>query len=247
MSCSCRRSTAIVALAISAVATPASADTLQVLSDFFFIQAGTGTTLFEQNHLYLVPRFDASLGTLDGIVLTAVRGGIPATVTIDSESLFQALVLDNINAVAFTSVSYSGGQLAGISHSVEGPFPGFPLGADSDGTSDFVGSDAYAFSGVIPAITIDETISDAASLADFTGLGFVLLTLTIRELAGSDVPGIQDIQASYGAGIGVIGLAYDYTAAPARVPEPGILALLGVSCAMGASCAIAQRRRRLPR
>ena len=53
----------------------------------------------------------------------------------------------------------------------------------------------------------------------------MLLTLTIRELAGSTIPGIQEIQAGYGEGIGAIGLAYEFTPA-SPIPEPTTSALL---------------------
>jgi hypothetical protein len=154
-------------------------------------------------------------------------------VSIDSEAPFAASVLNGVTAVANTSISYSGGQLAGISGEVVGPFPGFVLPADSDGTPDFMGDDAFVFSGLIPASLIDELITNPVTLADFTGPGLLFLTLTISELAGSTIPGIQEIEAAYGEGIGVINLAYDYTPTPAPIPEPSTFALMGLSCAAG--------------
>ena len=234
-----------VTVAIGGAATPCPAATLNVLSDFFLIEAGTGTTLLEQNFFYLVPRFNPSLGTLDAIALTVVRGGVVATISVDSESPFSAAVLDGVIAVANTAVSYSGGQLAGISGEVVGPSPGFVLPPDSDGTPDFVGSDAFVFTGLIAASTIDEMISNPATLADFTGPGLLFLTLRISELAGSSIPGSQELQAAYGEGIGAINLAYDYTpaSAPAQIPEPWTFALMGLSCVTGVVRAVARGRR----
>jgi hypothetical protein len=190
------RSAAVMTCAtvsMAGAATPSSAATLNVLSDIFIIEAGTGTTLFEQNFFYLVQRFDPALGTLDDIALTVVRGGVVATVSIDNEASFAAAVLNGVTAVANTSVSYSGGQLAGISGEVVGPSPGFVLPADTDGTPDFIGSDAFDFSGLIPASLIDDLITNPLTLADFTGPGLLFLTLTISELAGDSIPGIQAI------------------------------------------------------
>jgi hypothetical protein len=237
---------AVVLATMFGVAAPCAAASLNVLGAFFVIGPGTGTTLFEQNLLFAAPRFDPSLGTLDSMLLTVIRGAVNASITVDSESPFFAAVFqDDVTAVAFTNVSYAGGTLTSTQLGANiGPSPGIFLPPDSDGVPDFVGSDALTFSGPIPVATIDQMISDPSTLTDFTGLGSVLLTLTISELAGSTIPGIQAIQAAYGQGIGAIGLSYEYTpAGPAPIAEPGAFALLGSSCA--AFVVRAVRRRQL--
>jgi hypothetical protein len=212
---------------------PASATPLTVLGAFFTIQPGAGTTLFEQNLFFAAPRFDSSLGTLDSMSLTVVRGGVNASVTVDSESPLGASVFhDYVMAAVFQDVSYFGGTLHSSASPVDlGPTPAVILPADSDGSADFTGSDALTFSGLIAAVTIDETITDPVVLGDFTGAGSVLLTLNLRELAASTIPGIQEVQAQYGEGIGVIGLTYEYTPSGTPIPEPGTLSLVGWSFA----------------
>jgi hypothetical protein len=221
------RACVVFVAATCGVAAPCSADSLNVLGAFYAISAGTGTTLFEQDLLFLAPRFDSSVGTLDSIRLTVIRGAVNASMTVDSEAPFSAAVFeDDVVAVANTGVSYFGGTLVDSQVAVDiGPVPGIILPADSDGVPDFVGSDAFMFSGPITVDTIDETLSDPSILADLTGSGSVLLTLTIRELAGETIPGIDAFQAAYGQGIGVIGLAYEFTP-PSPIPEPTTIALL---------------------
>jgi hypothetical protein len=217
----------LLVAATCGVAAPCSADPLNVLGAFYTISAGTGTTLFEQDLFFAAPRFDSSVGTLDSIHLTVIRGAVNASMTVDSEAPFSAAIFeDDVVASANTRVSYFGGTLAESQVVVDiGPVPGIILPADSDGAPDFVGSDAVTFSGPITVDTIDESLSDALILADFTGPGSVMLTLTIRELAGLTIPGIDAFQAAYGQGIGVIGLSYEFTPT-SPIPEPTTFALL---------------------
>jgi hypothetical protein len=239
---------ALIAGITFGTARPSSAASITVLSDIFGIQAGTGMTLVEQKILYLVPRFDPGLGTLDGVSLFVIRGAVSVAVTVDSEFGSSAPVFeDDVTAVAFTTVSYSAGNLASGAVPVSlGPFPAIFLPPDSDGPADFTGSDALTFTGGIPVHTIDELLTTPAVLGDFSGSGLLLLTVEIRRLAGSTIPGIQELQAQYGSGVGVIGLRYEYTPAtrsdPA-VPEPGTFGLVGTVCA--AAGLLALRRRAL--
>jgi hypothetical protein len=187
--------------------------------------------LFEQEHFFFVPLFDPGLGTLDALTIAVTRGAVVATITVDNESPVNAAVFsDDVSAVAFTEVSYSGGSLAESDISADlGASPGVFLPPDSDGFPDFVGSDALAFSGPIPVDFLSQSVTDAATLADFTGVGSRLITLTISEIGGSTIPGTHGMQASYGQGIGAISLAYEYTPAEApTVPEPGTWGLLTV-------------------
>ena len=83
--------------------------------------------------------------------------------------------------------------------------------------------------GPIPVDLLSQSVTDAATLADFTGVGSRLITLTISEIGGSTIPGAHGLQASYGQGIGAISLAYEYTPTEApTVPEPGTWGLLAV-------------------
>jgi hypothetical protein len=215
---------------------PSSAATINALSAFVTIDAGSGNLLFEQEHFFFVPRFDPGFGTLDALTITVTRGAVVATIGIDNESSFSAAIFsDDVSAVAFTEVSYSGGSLAQSDVSVDiGPSPGVFLPPDSDGAPDFIGSDALTFSGSIPVDTHSETIVVPATLSDFTGVGSRLITLTISEIGGSTTPGAHGLTALYGAGVGAISLAYEYTAARA-VTEPGALSLVlavGVAAAL---------------
>ena len=141
------------------IATPCSADTINVLGAFYTISAGTGTTAFEQDRFFTAPRFDSSLGTLDSIHLTVVRGAVGVSVTVDSESPFFAAVFkDDVVALANTRVRYVGGTLAESQPVVElGPSPGIFLPPDSDGVPDFLGGDVLTFSGAIGVDTISES------------------------------------------------------------------------------------------
>ncbi len=123
----------ILLLAATLVTTPCSADTLNVLASFFSNQSGSGHTLFEQDHLFVVPRFDPALGTLDAISIVILRGAIDATVAVDNESAFSPVVFaDEIHAVEFTELSYSGGSLVSSSTLAEiGPSPGVALSPDA--------------------------------------------------------------------------------------------------------------------
>jgi hypothetical protein len=227
------RSAIVVVVCISALglASHSSAATLSALGAFYVIDDGAGNLLFEQEHFFFVPRFDPGFGTLDALTITVTRGAVVATISVDNESPVNAAVFsDDVSAVAFIEVSYSGGSLAESDVSVDiGPSPGVFLPPDSDGAPDFVGSDALAFSGLIPGDFLSQSVTDAATLADFTGVGSRLIALTISELGGSTIPGAHGLQASYGQGIGAISLAYEYTPAEApTVPEPGTLGLLAV-------------------
>jgi hypothetical protein len=236
-----------VVLALFGVVIPCAAAPLNVLGVVYGIDDGSGTTLFEQDLLFVAPRFDPALGTLDALLLSVIRGAVSASVTADSETPISAVVFhDDVSAVANTTVAYAAGTLAFSQVSVDiGPIPGVSLPPDSDGfPPDFVGDDALTFSGPISGDNIDAMIVTPSVLADFTGLGSVLLTLTITEFAGGSIPGLVSYQASYGKGVGVIGLAYEYTPSePAPVPESRTLMLLGLSSAVFVLQRIRQRRR----
>jgi hypothetical protein len=209
------------------VVAPSSAATINALSAFVTIDAGSGNLLFEQEHFFFVPRFDPGFGTLDALTISVIRGAVVATIGIDNESPFSAAIFsDDVSAVASTEVSYSGGSLAQSDVSVDiGPSPGVFLPPDSDGAPDFIGSDFLTFSGPISVDTFSQTNVAAATLSDFTGVGSRLITLTISEIGGSTTPGVHGLTASYGGGVGAISLVYEYT--PTRaVPEPGALSLL---------------------
>ena len=197
-------------------ARPCSATSLNVLADIFAIQAGTGTTLLEQNLLYIVPRFDPSLGILDAVSIMVIRGAASASVTVDSESpFFAAVFADSVTAVAFTTVSYLGGQLVGGAPSVDlGPTPGMFLPPDSDGTRRLYRQRcAHLYRNDPGSFDRRSTHNAWRSWQTLRDQGLLLLTLEIRRLSGSTIPGIQWIQAGYGPGIGLIGVNYEYTPA----------------------------------
>src|SRR6266511_833276 len=104
------QSAAVITIAVPvmlAVAAPCSATSLTVLGALYGIQVGTGTTLFEQDLFFSAPRFDPSLGTLDSMLLTLIRGAVNVSITVDSESPFSALVAqDSVTAVANTKITY---------------------------------------------------------------------------------------------------------------------------------------------
>lgn len=236
---------AVVAVVLTlslGIAAPSSASTINALSSVFLIDDGPGNLLFEQEHFFFVPRFNPGFGTLDALTISVIKGATMATIVVDNESPFFAAVFsDSVSAVAFTEVSYAGGSLAESNVSVDiGPIPGLLLPPDSDGAPDFIGNDVLAFSGSIPVDIFDQTIVTPATLSDFTGVGSLLITLTISEIGGVTIPGLHGFTASYGAGIGAISLNYEYTPAeePVPVPEPGTL------CLVAAGIAMSMRRRR---
>jgi len=214
---------------------PCYGDTIVAFASFFSLQAGAGTTLATQDHLFAAQQFDPTLGTLDDIVVSVVRGGINATIDVDNESPFSVAVFhDEILATAFDEVSYAGGSLANSDTTGEiGPSPGVTLLFDIDGAPDFLDADALSSTGPIPVDTFDTTITDPAILGDFTGPGGVLVTFTLTELGGANFPGLHDIQASYAGTVGAISMTYEFTpaAGPAPVPEAGtgVLLLLGLT------------------
>src|SRR5262245_40855347 len=74
---------------------PCYGDTIIAFASLFSLQAGTGTTLFTQDHLFAAQQFDPALGTLDDIVVSYVRGAINATIDVDNESPFSVAVFAN--------------------------------------------------------------------------------------------------------------------------------------------------------
>ena len=109
-----QQSAIVVLVCISALglAVRSSAATLSALGAFYVIDGGTGNLLFEQEHFFFVPRFDPGFGTLDALTIAVTRGAVVATITVDNESPASAAVFsDDVSAVAFTEVSYSGGSL----------------------------------------------------------------------------------------------------------------------------------------
>jgi len=222
----------VVALML-AIPAASSAATLNMLASFVPIDAGSGNLLFEQEHFFFVTRFNPALGSLDAITVSVIRGAVIATIGIDNESSFDAVAFsDDVSAVAFTKVSYSGGTLAQSSVSVDiGPSPSAILGFDTDGAPDFAGSDFLSFAGAISVDSFVQSVTAPATLSDFTGAGLLLVTLTISEIGGSTIPGLQGLTASYGEGIGAIGLSYEYTPTTTALTEPGVLGLLFIGIA----------------
>jgi len=214
---------------------PCYGDTIVAFASIFSLQAGAGTTLATQDHLFAAQQFDPTLGTLDDIVVSFVRGGINATIDTDNESPFSVAVFqDEILATAFDEVSYAGGSLANSNTTGEiGPSPGVTVLFDIDGVPDFLDADALSSTGPIPVDAFDTTITDPAILGDFTGLGGVLVTFTLTELGAANFPGLHDIKASYAGTVGAISMTYEFTPAaePAPVPETGtgMLLLLGLT------------------
>ena len=212
---------------------PCYGDTIVAFASIFSLQAGTGTTLATQDHLFAAQRFDPALGTLDDIVVSLVPGGINATIDVDNESPFSVAVFhDEIVATAFDEVSYTGGSLANSDTTGEiGPSPGVSVLFDLDGAPDFLDADALSSTGPIPVDTFDTTITNPAILGDFTGPGGVLVTFTLTELGRANFPGLHGTKASYAGTVGAISMTYQFT--PATEPTPVPRPAQGCSCCWG--------------
>jgi hypothetical protein len=232
----------VVASALAS-ASPAVAATITALDTTYSLASGTGNTNVDQTVLFALPQFDPSLGTLSAIEISLFRSEVGTTVSIDSESPFQAAAFPgDVTAATFLTLGYFGGTLLASQNSgAVGPNFGFVLGVDSDGVPDFQGGDAFDFIGVIPSDAPDAIVTDAATLAAFTGSGALLLTLDTKRLAGSTIPGVQSIQASYGGAFGFLTVDYEFTREPRNVPEPGTSVLLA------SAVALLSRRRALQR
>lgn len=209
----------------SLLSSPAQSASITVLDENFNLTAGTGTTNVDQDFSFLLPKFNSALGTLNSIDIGLVVGAINSTVTLTNQqpNFNVAVFLNAITAVDHLSLTYAGGTL---------------LSTQSGGTATSGGStlpfgQPVDFSVQIPVTLDGPSVTDATTLADFVGLGSVDLMLATKRIAGSTVPGINSIEASYEGAPGSLVIAYDFT--PMRsVPEPATWTMMLVGfCGLG--------------
>jgi len=173
-------------------------------------------------------KFDPSLGTLTMV-----------TLTLDSNTSDNTIVWDNEAGVA-TDVTLGIGTKVTINVFSMLAATTIPLQtgsssvtADSDGSTDFSGSDAFSFIGGSGSDSNSSSSTNAAILALFTGVGTfdAWLSSSISTLI-STTDGFGPSFTIAGLTYGKISVTYEYI----PTPEPATIALLGLS-------SIALRRR----
>jgi hypothetical protein len=203
-------------------------------SAFYAAPGGTGDTNVDNPTNFLVSAFDGSLGTLTAINFDVLSGAIPASVIVDNNSPFIVpFISGKVSSDATITVKYFNAQFQQVqvffnqvSAQLSNPDPFSSFTVDTDGgISDFTGSDAATFTGVIPKDFHSQNITAATVLDDFTTSGFLQVGLDVFELSGNTFPGLHDMKATYGASDGTLSVSYVYTPA-AAVPEPNSLVLL---------------------
>ncbi len=163
--------------------------------------------------------FDPSLGILNSVVLTLT--GRNTTFLSLTNTASQAQL---VSASVSTDLLFSS-SLAGLGVLLVNPVISL---ANTTGFVTIASGSTASFGPLLDAMTVNPL--PPASL--FLGLG--TFSVTCDSLSGLNVVGgggnvaaNQTTHAACGASI-----AYDYTPTPTRLPEPGVLALLG-ACAVG--------------
>ncbi len=172
-----------------------------------------------------LPKFDTSLGTLTSVAID-FAGAVTSTISFESKDAAPAIITGTASATV-TLTRPDNSQLAVA-------LPSNTRSAQEtayDGITDFAGTSGAVFSNITGFLTAPTvTLTSASDLALFSGGGSILLPVT--GAGSSSVSGAGNVvsqittQASGSAYV-----VYTYNTAPAAVPEPASMALLGAGVA----------------
>src|SRR3990172_1836945 len=165
-----------------------------------------------------VPKFDASLGTLDSVYFE-LGGGVQGTGEFESLDAAPATVLMNLQALL--TLNRPDNTI------IVQTLPVFSTSDDVaayDGTTDFGGTSGKTYADVT-STDLDSFISSATSDKSlFTGTGNITLPVTSAGTSYGSGAGNLIVQFSTSASASVL-VKYNYT----PVPEPSTLALLSAA------------------
>jgi hypothetical protein len=166
-----------------------------------------------------VPQFNPALGTLTSIDIVITD---PITGTIKVENLDTALA--TITASDTGAVTLTGQGIAGMSSPINF-MQNFNASA-FDGNIDFGGASGHTFGPLVQQGSKTITLSDAASLAAYTGTGTVPLTVTANASATASGSGnlLLSVNTSASATVTVI---YHYV--PSNALKPGDYTIVQVA------------------
>ena len=132
-----------------------------------------------------IPQFDASLGTLKSVTITAT-GTVTSTIKAESLDIDTATVTATTGGT-LTIDAPGGKQLVAVPSSQAGTFDAAPF----DGTADYAGPSGHDFGSSDATDSATTTITDAAALAAYQGTGNVLfgakVIATSRTTGGGNV------------------------------------------------------------
>jgi hypothetical protein len=205
---------------------PVHAALVTALSISFTFPGGTGNTVFDSSQTFALPKFSASLGTLNGVLFSVQHGPIKTLLTVDNE-LLQSVAIVAYNASAFANLGlrYVPTLLpvdlgfSQVTTDLPPTDPGGVVGADSDQLPDFSGSDIATFMGSIPLDILTADVMNATLLNTFVGAGNLSVIVDLRRAASGGGPN-AGTQAAYDQAVGQLLVQYDFTQATPPIDPP---------------------------
>ena len=183
----------------------------------------------------ILPQFNTALGTLTSVLIT-LNGQLSGNVRAESMDAMASNIMTNLSAVLTLSRPAGGGVIV-----VTTPLATNNYAASSfDGAIDFAGTSGVTYSGLMAMANNSATLSSAADLALFTGLGDVATGLSAVGASTATGSGnlITMFQTLAGASATV---SYTYDALDTGIPEPASWALM--IAGFGGAGAMLRRRR----